>query len=111
VLAQNPFRPQEGSNQATSGGWRGKAKADTAVEEEPSVAIDSAARHNAAPRVRCVQCEIRLPRELSGAGPEVQGLSTRHARRECAAEWSRREQPSNHAADGGWGRSRSSPRE
>ena len=36
-----------------------------------------AARHNAAPRVRCVQCEIRLPRELSGAGPDVQGLSTR----------------------------------
>jgi hypothetical protein len=51
--------------------------------------------HNAAPRVRCVQCEIRLPRELSGAGPDVQGLSSRHARprarRERAAEWSRRE--------------------
>ena len=27
-----------------------------------------------------MQCEIRLPRELSGAGPDVQGLSTRHAR-------------------------------
>jgi hypothetical protein len=34
-----------------------------------------AARHNAAPRVRCVQCEIRLLRELSGAGPDVQDLS------------------------------------
>jgi hypothetical protein len=38
--------------------------------------IDSnAVQCNAASRVRFVQCGIRLLRELSGAGPEVQGLS------------------------------------
>ena len=49
--------------------------------------IDSnAVQCNAASRVRCVQCGIRLPRELSGAGPEVQGLSplTPPARRRIA---------------------------
>ena len=49
-----------------------------------------------------MQCEIRLPRELSGAGPDLQGLSTLHARprarRERAAEWSRRERTQPHDA-------------
>jgi len=39
---------------------------------------DSAAQHNAALRVRLLQCGIRLSRELSGEEPEVHRLS-RHA--------------------------------
>ena len=72
---------------------------------EPAV-TDSAARHNAAPRVRLLQGGIRLSRELSGEEPEVQRLSrhassaaarTRSGRRR-AAEWSRRERAPPHDA-------------
>ncbi len=108
-LVSDPYQLTEFLVIGTPGPQRGQAARSTGWRE-PAVP-DSAARHNAAPRVRLLQGGIRLSRELSGEEPEVQRLS-RHAsaaaartraRRRRAAEWSRNaRQLDGSETAGGW---------